>query len=85
MSNEEFYNYLKGRRDIKTITYEVVEHQVETETTEAVIQDGYIVKVDVDHIRGKRSFLLAETYHTGKRGEIHTRQTLSKMLQAGVR
>jgi hypothetical protein len=78
LTQTEIYNYLTGRRDLESVTFTVVEHSTDED-------NGYIIEATIDHAKGKKTFLLAETYHTGKRGEIHTRQTLSKMLQAGVR
>ena len=78
LTQTEMYTYLAGRRDLESVTFTVVEHSTDED-------NGYIIEATIDHAKGKKTFLLAETYHTGKRGEIHTRQTLSKMLQAGVR
>jgi hypothetical protein len=91
MSNIEFYNYLNGRRDTKLVTYEVIEHTVTvepvTEGEEATTDDGYIVQVSVEHVKGKRTFLLTETYRSNAsgRGLKHTRYELSDMIQKGVR
>lgn len=80
LTQTEMYNYLQGRRDLESVTFTVVEHSIDED-------NGYIIEVSVDHAKGKKTFLLEDSFRSDSRGRglTHTRYELSNMIQKGVR
>ena len=80
LTQTEMYTYLAGRRDLESVTFTVIEHSVDED-------NGYIIEATVDHAKGKKTFLLGDSFRTDSRGRglTHTRYELSDMIQKGVR
>ena len=72
MTNSELFQYLRGRRDVKSVIFEVGPHPE---------QDNYVVLCKIDCVRGGREFYLSEL---ADNRESRVRHSLSSFIQGAL-